>query len=492
MKRSAFFQINWMMLIRIAGWLLLVEGLFMAVPLLTSLYYGEEDFNAFLIAMGVTLGCGVVAAFCVRPRRFDMGKREGFLLTALVWVVFSFFGMIPFLLSTTRLTVSEAYFEAMSGFTTTGASVMPTVDDLSHGIHLWRALMQWIGGMGIILFTLAVLPMLNSSGGMQMFNAEVTGITHEKLRPRVSSTAKRLWLVYILLTALLMGLYWIGPMDSFDSVCHAFSTMSTGGFSTRPESIAQWNSLYIKIVTTVFMFIGGVNFALIFKASLGDLKGVWRNEVFRVYVGTILALLILFDISLVQNPLVPDKVESYTIDPLFMIISMMSSTGYTLNGVGNWGLFIFSLILIMMFVGACAGSTSGGSKLDRSIYLWKNARNELYRCIYPNHILSVNINGRTITPEITNKVMVFLSLYIVVILAGGIVLSINGIPLQDAFFSSFSCVSNTGLCNGFSGLGESYAVVPDAGKWVLSLLMLTGRLEIFTVLLLFTPGFWNR
>ncbi len=478
------------MLIRISGWLLLVEGCFMSVPLLTALYYGEEDSYAFLIAMASTLVCGAVAAFGVKPRRFDMGKREGFLLTALVWVVFSFFGMIPFLLSTTKLTVSEAYFEAMSGFTTTGASVMPTVTDLSHGIHMWRSLMQWIGGMGIILFTLAVLPMLNSSGGMQMFNAEVTGITHEKLRPRVSSTAKRLWLVYILLTGILMALYWVGPMDSFDSVCHAFSTMSTGGFSTRPESISQWNSLYIKIVTSVFMFIGGVNFALIFKASIGNLKGVWSNEVFRVYIGTIFVMLILFDIALVTNPLVPDRLESYTIDPLFMIISMMSSTGYTLSGVEDWGLFIFSLILIMMFVGACAGSTSGGSKLDRSIYLWKNARNELYRCIYPNHILSVRINGRTISPEITNKVMVFLSLYIIVIIAGGIALAINGIPLADAFFSSFSCVSNTGLCT--AGLGDSYSVVPDAGKWVLSLLMLTGRLEIFTILLLFTPGFWNR
>lgn len=478
------------MLILISGWLLLVEGFFMSVPLFTSLYYGEEDLYAFLIAMASTLGCGALAAFCVKPRRFDMGKREGFLLTALVWVVFSIFGMIPFLLSTTRLTISEAYFEAMSGFTTTGASVMPTVSDLSHGIHMWRSLMQWIGGMGIILFTLAVLPMLNSSGGMQMFNAEVTGITHEKLRPRVSSTAKRLWLVYILLTVTLMALYWVGPMDPFDSICHAFSTMSTGGFSTRPESISQWNSLYIKIVTSVFMFIGGVNFALIFKASMGDLKGVWNNEVFRVYVGTILVLLVLFDIALVNNPLVPDRIESYTIDPLFMIISMMSSTGYTLNGVGDWGLFIFSLILIMMFVGACAGSTSGGSKLDRSIYLWKNARNELYRCIYPNHILSVSINGRTISPEITNKVMVFLSLYVIVILGGGIALAVNGIPLSDAFFASFSCVSNTGLSA--AGFGDSFAIVPDAGKWVLSLLMLTGRLEIFTVLLLFTPGFWNR
>ncbi len=490
MKRTGFLHINWLMLVRISGWLLLVEGLFMAIPMLTSLFYGEEDVSGFLIAMGITFLVGGIAAFGVTPRRFDMGKREGFLLTGLVWVVFSFFGMIPFLLSSTPLSVPEAYFESMSGFTTTGATVMACITDLSHGLHIWRSLMQWIGGMGIILFTLAVLPMLNSSGGMQMFNAEVTGITHEKLRPRVSSTAKRLWLVYFLLTLLLMGLYMLGPMNPFDSVCHALSTMSTGGFSTFQESISKWDSLYVKVVTSVFMFIGGVNFALIFKASMGDLKSFWNNEVFRVYVGMIIVLWIAFDISLVNNPLVPDKVESYTIDPLFMIISMLSSTGYVLKGVENWGVFIFALMLLMMFVGACAGSTSGGSKIDRSIYLWKNARNELYRCIYPNHIMSVSINGRTISPEITNKVMVFLFLYIMVIIAGGILLCINGISLHDSFFASFSCVSNTGLCN--SSLGESYAVVPDAGKWVLSLLMLTGRLEIFTILILFTPGFWKR
>lgn len=480
------------MLLRIIGLLLLIEGLFMTIPLITSLIYGEPDSMAFVYSIAATVAAGACMAAFIKPRRFDMGKREGFLLTASVWVFFSLFGLLPFMLSDFRFSFTDGFFESMSGFTTTGASILPSIEHLSHGIHMWRSIMQWIGGMGIILFTLAVLPMLNSSGGMQMFNAEVTGITHEKLRPRVSSTAKRLWLVYSLLTGVLMLLYWIGPMDGFDSICHAFSTMSTGGFSTRDESIGAWDSLYIKIVTAVFMFIGGVNFALIFKSSTGDFGSVWKNETFRVYLLTILVVFILFDISLALNPIVPHTIESMTIDPLFQIVSVMSSTGFIVSNLENWGFFIFAVLVIIAFFGACAGSTSGGAKIDRAICLLKNSRNELYRCIYPNHILSININGKTMSPEIINKVLAFLGLYVLVIVVGGSVLTMLGIPITDSFFAAFSCVSNTGLGTGENGFGGSYEHIPALGKWILSMLMLTGRLEIFTVLVLFVPSFWRR
>lgn len=310
--------VNWKMLLRVVGWLLLIEGAFMSFPLVTTLLY-REDYMPFLCGMILTLVCGLLATAGVKPTRFDMGKREGFLLTALVWVVFSFFGMIPFMMCDSPLNVSDAFFEAMSGFTTTGATTMLDTEAISHGIHLWRSLMQWIGGMGIILFTLAVLPMLNSSGGMQMFNAEVTGITHEKLRPRVSATAKRLWLVYLLLTILLCILYWFGPMDAFDSLCHSLSTMSTGGFSTKAESLQAWDSLYVKVVTTVFMFVGGINFALIFRASTGQFKAVWNNEVFKLYVWVIVVMFVVFDIAIFLNPDVPNTIGSLTIDPLFQI-----------------------------------------------------------------------------------------------------------------------------------------------------------------------------
>lgn len=485
-------RINYRMLVRVMGWLVMIEAAFMVVPFLTALIYGEHDALAFACGIGVTAVTGALMTFLSRPRRSDMGKREGFLLTALVWVVFSFFGMIPFIISDVPLNVSEAFFESMSGFTTTGVSVMEDIESLPKAIHMWRSLMQWIGGMGIILFTLAVLPMLNSSGGMQMFNAEVTGITHEKLRPRVSSTAKRLWMVYALLTVALIVLYMIGPMNGFESVCHAFSTMSTGGFSTRQDAIGAWDSLYLKIVTTLFMFVGGVNFALIFKASTGEFRGVWNNEVFRLYVKVIAVLFVLFDLSLLFNDYIVRDIETFTIDPLFQIVSTMSSTGYTVAHLQDWGLFILSLVFVMMFFGACAGSTSGGAKLDRALFLWKNARNELYRCVYPNHILAVNINGKTVTPEVINKVLVFMCLYLLVIVVGGAALTLFDVPLVDSFFSAFSCVSNTGLGAGVTGYGGDYDLIPDGGKWILSLLMLTGRLEIFTILVLFTPGFWHK
>jgi len=483
--------VNWKMLVRVVGWLLLIEAAFMVLPLVVSILYNEPGMP-FLAAILLTAACGCVATFGFRPRRFDMGKREGFLLTALVWVVFSVFGMIPFMLCSSPLNLSDAFFEAMSGFTTTGATTMFDTELLSHGIHLWRSLMQWIGGMGIILFTLAVLPMLNSSGGMQMFNAEVTGITHEKLRPRVSATAKRLWLVYFLLTVMLGVLYWLGPMDWFDSLCHSLSTMSTGGFSTRAESLQAWDSLYVKVVTTVFMFVGGVNFALIFRASTGQFRAVWSNEVFKLYVWVIVVMFVVFDITLYLNPDVPNTVGSLTIDPLFQIVSTLSSTGYTVEDFDNWGSFLLGVVIVMMFVGACAGSTSGGAKLDRALLLWKNSRNELYRCIYPNHILSVDVNRRAATPEIVNKVMVFLSLYLVVIIVGGVLLTICGATVSDAYFSAFACVSNSGLDAAISHSGGAYAQISDAGKWVLSFLMLTGRLEIFTVLVILTPRFWKK
>lgn len=484
---------NWRMLIRVMGWLLLIEAVFMLVPVVTALIYGEEDLYAFIYAIAITVGCGLFATVCVKPHRYDMGKREGFMLTALVWVVFSAFGMIPFMMSSLKLNVSDAFFESMSGFTTTGASVIDGAStQLSNAIHIWRALMQWIGGMGIILFTLAVLPMLNSSGGMQMFNAEVTGITHEKLRPRVSSTAKRLWLVYFLLTALLYGLYWLGPMDNFDSICHALSTMSTGGFSTHAESIGAWNTMYVKIVTTVFMFIGGVNFALIFKISTGQFGAAWKNETFRSYLLIIFAVFAVFVCSLTLNDEVPNTIENLTIDPLFQIVSLMSSTGYVIKGSENWGNTIFAISIVLMFFGACAGSTSGGAKIDRALLMWKNFRNELYRCIYPNHILSVNMNGRTMSPELVNKVGVFLGLYAVIIIIGGILLTVTGLSFDTAFFQSFSCVSNTGISSVSADSAASFLNVADPGKWILSLLMLTGRLEVFTVLVFFTPTFWRK
>lgn len=486
-------HINFGMLLRVVGWLLMIESAFMLLPLLTCLIYGERaDAIAFAITLGLTLVAGAAMTFLIRPSHTSMAKREGFLLTALVWVVFSFFGMIPFMLSDTPLNFTDAFFETMSGFTTTGSSIYPSVEGIGHGLNLWRCLTQWIGGMGIILFTLAVLPMLNSSGGMQMFNAEVTGITHEKLRPRISQTAKSLWGIYLLLTVVCCMLMWIGPMDFYDSVCHAFSTMSTGGFSTHDNSIGYWDSNYLKFIVTIFMFLGGVNFSLIFRASHGELGVLRHNDTFTAYLWIIALTFVAFVTAIVIHGQAHTW-ESVTIDPLFQIITTITSTGLTANNFENWGSFVLALLFMLMFFGACAGSTSGGAKIDRILYLIKNTNNELYRAIHPNAIRSVKINGNIIAPEIVDKVIAFLCIYVMVIAVGGLVLTAFGIPFMDSFFSSFSCVSNTGLGAGVTGYsGGGYEIIPDMGKWVLSALMLIGRLEIFTVLILFTPAFWNK
>ena len=488
---SKSYGINFPMVARIVGWLLMIEGAFMVFPLVTCLIYDESDYMSFLITTVLTIGMGALMTTYIRPNRNNMGKREGFLLTSLVWVVFSCFGMLPFMLCTSPLGLSDAFFEAMSGFTTTGASVLTSIEHFSHGIHLWRCLIQWIGGMGIILFTLAVIPMLNHSGGMQMFNAEVTGITHDKLRPRISSTAKGLWGIYIVLTIMLWVLLWCGPMNMFDSICHALSSMSTGGFSTSDQSIGAWDSLYVKIVITVFMFLGGVNFSLLFRASTGDFRAVWLNDTFRAYIYIIVATMILF-VGAITLQGQATSIEAVTIDPLFQIISTITSTGYTVTNFENWGTFVLALVFVLMFFGACAGSTSGGAKIDRMLYLIKNLGNELKRCVHPNAIYSVRVNNKVIPSELVNKVIAFLCLYVVLIMVGGLVLTATGLPLVDAFFSSFSCISNTGLGAGITGYGGSYKLVPDIGKWILSLLMLIGRLELFTVLILFTRSFWRK
>lgn len=484
-------QINFLALARVIGLLLIIEAIFMLVPMITCIIYGENDVKAFILTIGVTALFGSLLAFAIRPSRTDMGKREGFLLTALTWVVFSIFGMIPFMIGSTKMNVTDAFFETMSGFTTTGATIITTIDDLSHGIHMWRCMMQWIGGMGIILFTLAVIPMLNHSGGMQMFNAEVTGITRDKLRPRISQTAKGLWLVYIVLTIALCVLLWLGPMNFFDSICHSFTTISTGGFSTKSESIGTWDSIYVKSIVTLFMFLGGVNFALLFKAASGQVGELWKSDVFRTYFYTIVVMMVLFVIAIVANDR-EQSWESVTIDPLFQIVSVLTSTGLTVCNFENWGTFVVALMFLLMFFGASAGSTSGGVKLDRILFLVKNIKNEIYRSLHPNAICSVRVNGKVLASNVVNKVIAFMCIYVILIVVGGLVLTATGIPLVDAFFSAFSCMGNTGLGAGVTGCEGSYDVISDMGKWLMSLFMLMGRLELFTVILLFTRTFWRK
>lgn len=485
-------RINFGMVVRVLGGLLLVESAFMLIPVLVALFYDESDWAPFLWTACGTALVGLLCNRGIRPASSRFGKRESYLLTAVVWVVFSLAGMAPLMVGSAGMNFSDSFFEAISSFTTTGATIRPAdAPALTHAVLIWEAVMQWLGGMGIILFTLAVIPSLNSAGGMQMFNAEVPGITHDKIMPRISQTAISLWAIYAFLTFMMVILLWAGPMGLFDAVCQAFGTLSTGGYSTPTGSETVFSSVYCTIVVTLFMFLGGINFTLIFNAVLGRWRKVSANDVLRHFIFAILSLTLLFIVSNLVRGLWNDW-RDLSIGPLFQVVSTFTSTGYIWPSFTMWGQFVLALTFFMMLSGGCAGSTSGGAKFDRLLYLKRRCSNELQLCIHPTSILSVRINGIVQNPEVVNKVISFLAIYVISIGVGGLLLTAIGLPSVDSFFSAFACISNTGFGVTVTGYGDDFATMPDAANWVLSALMLIGRLDVFTVLVLFTRSFWHR
>lgn len=486
-------HLNYAMIARTLCLLMLFEAFFMIVPLIVAIINNEVGAaRAFGISTAVTLAVALGGWRFIRPVRKEMNRYDNLLLTALVWVVFSFFGLIPYMLApTTSLGFSAAFFEAMSGFTTTGASLIESTDQLSHAIHIWRSLSQWIGGLGIIIFTLALVPMLNSSGGMQMFNAEQNKIAQDKVSPRISSTARLLWGVYIILTLILFGLLCIGPMSIFEAACHALSTMSTGGFSTSSDGVNAFPTVYVKVIITVFMFIGGVNFVLVYRAASGHIKPLMINEAFKAYCKTILLVTLLFIGGIVMSGAYRGW-QSVTIDPLFQVVSFITSTGFMLRDFNSWGPAVMLLSLLLIFIGGCAGSTSGGAKIDRVVYLLKFLHNEVKRVMRPNAVLPVRVNKRVIPAAQVNKVVAFLALYVLITLAGTFLLSITELPVEQAFVSSLAAMGNDSLSVNDSSIGCDYMALSPVGHYILSSLMLIGRLEIMTVLVLLSPAFWRR
>lgn len=486
-------RLNYALVGRTLCSLLLFEAAFMLVPFFVAWVNGEYGaMRAFGISIAVTLSVGLGGHFGIRPPRRDLSKYDSVLLTTLVWIVFSLFGMIPYMLApTTQMPFSAAFFEAMSGFTTTGASLVSSTDDLSHAIHMWHCLSEWIGGLGIIIFTLALVPMLNSSGGVHMFHAEQNKIALEKVRPRISATARRIWGVYILLTAILFALLCIGPMSPFESACHAFATMSTGGFSTSSMGINSFATVYVKIVVTLFMFLGGVNFALVYRASTGQPRAVIHNEAFITYCRVILAATIIFIIGILLNDAYSGW-QSISIDPLFQVVSLITSTGFMLNAFDSWGPAIVAVSLMLMFAGGCAGSTSGGAKIDRIVYLLKFLKNSIKRTLRPNAVLPVRVSNRVMPSGQVGMVVAFICLYAMLTSGGALLLSICGIPVGDSFVSTLGAMSNASLSSADSALGCDYLALNPAAHYILAALMLIGRLEIYSVLVLFSPTFWRR
>ena len=478
---------NQNLILRIVGVILCIEALCMIPPLLLSVFGGGVDQRAFLYALLICGGVGVLLSL-IRADNARLQTRDGFVCVALCWIALSVFGALPYFFSGSCSFI-DAIFETVSGLTTTGASIFPSPASLPQGIQFWRALTQWMGGMGILVLMLALLPKL-SEGSVNLMKAESPGPISTKLRPRTGETARILYRIYIALTVAEALLLRIAGLPLFDAITTALTTISTGGFSIRDASIAYYQSHLVNWILIFFMFAASVNFTLLYLCVTRRFREALKSEELRVYSLVVVGASAMIAADLIVRT--GRDIGSAIENAAFQVTTLISTTGYCTEDFDLWPQFCRCILVLVMFFGGCAGSTSGGAKIDRFIVLWKNSTNELERCIRPNHILSVQWNGKAVSHDLLNKVLVFITLYTGVIVAGALVLSATGVPLTDAFFAAMACVSNAGCELNMAGYGESYILIPDFGKWVLSFLMVTGRLEIFTVLVLFIPGFWRK
>ena len=484
---------NTRMVFRTMGALLLLEAIFMAVAMCVSLWYKEADSGIFLISTIITLVAGIIGLLIGRRAESRMGEREGYVIVAMVWVVFSIFGMLPYYLSGQVGSFTDAWFETMSGFTTTGATIIPDLDVITHGLLFWRSLTQWIGGMGIIVLSIAILPIFGLNG-MQLYAAEVTGLTYEKVSPRISDTAKMMWSTYLVLTATeVLGL-WLCGMPIFDAVCHSFSTIATGGFSTKNNSLAYYDSAAIHYMVTFFMFISGINFVLMIYLIRGKARNMVKDEELRWYSIAVVLFTLLITIGLyISRPgwsFV--HMERSFRDSIFTVISAMTSTGYTISDYMYWPVVTWVVIFFLMLTGACAGSTAGGIKWVRLSIILKNGVAEFQRRIHPNAIVPVKLNDKAVPQQTINNIMAFLIFYVFIIAVTVVIFCACGVNFDEAIGSAVSAMGNVGISIGQFGPSGTYAEFPIVAKWVMSFVMLIGRLEIFTVLLLFTRTLWKK
>jgi len=480
---------NYRLVFQFLGLLLLIEGICMWLCIPVSMFFHDHGFQPLGISGIISVCTGGTALFIFRKATKSMSARDGFLIVAIGWIMFSLFGCLPFILSGEIPSFTDAYFETISGFTTTGASILDQVEILPHGLLFWRSLTQWLGGMGIIVMSLAILPLLGV-GGMQLFVAEVPGPLPDKLHPKIKETAKRLWAIYIIFTILEILLLWVGDMRLFDAICHSFSTMATGGYSTKTASIAHWDSPFIHYVITIFMFLAGTNFTLSYFAMHRRFDKVWRNEEFRYYVGILVGFTLLLSVILFFTSKHPME-ESFRL-AIFQVVSIVTTTGFVTYDYLTWLPLVGIIIFMMMFFGGSAGSTGGGIKILRIVLLLKNSAMELKRLIHPHAVIPVRFNKHAVSPDVLNNVFAFISFYIIVLVIGVIVMAALGYDLGTSFGSVAATLGNIGPGIGLVGPIENYAHIPGFGKWFLSFLMLIGRLELFTVLILFSPGFWKK
>jgi trk system potassium uptake protein TrkH len=481
---------NLPLILHFNGIVLLFIAFFMIFPIGVSLYYHSSDMLPLLKSSLITAIVGAVL-FCstVKQKRKEIRTREAFVIVTFTWVLMALSGSLPFLFAGTFGSFTDAFFESMAGFTTTGASALSDIEAVPRGILFWRSMTQWIGGMGIIVFALAILPLLGT-GGMQLFRAEVPGINVDKLRPRIIDTAKALWMIYVVFTLTDAALLLTAGMSLYDAVCHSFTTMATGGFSTKNASIAHFQSPSIEYITALFMFLAGINYSLYFYVFKGDLLHLWRNSEFRFYIAVALITTMLISLNL-WTAFHGDEGTSFR-HALFQVISIMTTTGFVTADYEIWPSLSQVILVIIMFFGGMIGSTGGGVKQVRIMLMIKQGYREMYQLIHPRAVTSVKLDSKFLDKEILGSIwgMVFLFLGVCVIATIG--LAATGEDIVTSTTTVISAMCNVGPALGDAGPADNYASMPAMGKWILIFCMLTGRLEVYTVLILIVPQFWKK
>ncbi len=483
-------MVNFRTVSKIIGQLLFLESAFMLCCVAMSLYYREDDIIAFLISMLATTGAGFIFKYFSIGASNNMSRRDAYLVVTATWVVFSFFGMLPFVVGGYITNIADAYFETMSGFTTTGATILDSVEKLPHGILFWRSLTQWIGGLGIVFFTIAILPSM-VGGSIKVFAAEATGPMRSKMHPRLSTNAKWIWSIYLALTVACVLSFWAAGMDWFDSINYSMSTTATGGFSPHDDSTAYFGSPTIEYLGILFQFLSGLNFTLLYMVMFkGQFGNMLRNSEFRLYIGIIFVATVWIMYLLIAR--MDYGFERAFRSALFQVVSFITTTGLFNDNAGAWPHITWVILGSCMFIGSCAGSTSGGFKCIRGMMILKILRNEFRHILHPNAVLPVKVNGMSVPQSKISTLLAFLTAYIIMCLIAATLMIAVGIDNTNAITIALSCMSNVGPTLGTEiGPVMSWSSLPDSIKWICSLLMLMGRIEIMSVLVLFTPAYWK-
>ena len=495
--------LNTKIIYRFLGITAMLNGVFMFLTVPFSMYYDEPEKWGILSAGIITVIIGILLYFLNKPKDTIIRKKEGYLIVTLGWLTLSFTGMLPYLLSGAIPGISNAFFETISGYSTTGSSILTDIETMPKGILFWRSATHWIGGMGIIVLTIAILPLLGI-GGMQLFMAEAPGPSADKLHPRITDTAKRLYLIYVILTLVEFFLLKFAGMTWFDAINHAMATMSTGGFSTKSDSIAFYNGQpLIQYIIIFFMFVAGTNFVLTYFALKGKVQKVFNSEEFKYYlfgilsVSLIIATVILFFQdpnleSVLAHPKVLGDTESAIRHALFMVTSVVTTTGFVSADFTMWNFFGTGIFFALFFTGGSAGSTSGGVKVVRHIIMLKNSFLEFKKALHPNAIIPVRYDGKTVNRTIVFNILSFFVIYMLIFTTSSVILTLLGLDFKSALGAAASSLGNIGPAIGSVSPVDNFAHLSNAAKWFCSFLMLIGRLELFTVLILFTPFFWRK